>query len=137
MGRLRCRALQQEEEAKEEEEAKKEEPKKDDSDSSSSSSEDSESDCEEGGHTRLTQYSLPPNIHPVRSASKKTKLARAAIVPTMTSIIPDHSYSHSDHSYHTQRRPASSSSNENGVDCLLTPSDSGTITDSDFDLTMK
>lgn len=94
--------------------------------SETSSSEDSESDEEQP--TRLNQYSLPPNIHPVRNPRKMSSkmMNRAPILPTMTSIIPDHSYSHSDHSYHTQRRPASSSSTENGADCLLTPSDSGT-----------
>lgn len=69
---------------------------------------------------------LPPNIHPVRSHIRKVQVNNKCSSIKMASVtsMADHSYSHSDHSYHTQRRP-----NDNAalVDLLgiQTPSDSG------------
>lgn len=68
---------------------------------------------------------LPPNIHPVRSHIRKVQVNNKCSSIKMASVtsMADHSYSHSDHSYHTQRRP-----NDNAalVDLLgiQTPSDS-------------
>ncbi|KAI9556373.1 Myc [Daphnia sinensis] len=92
--------------------------------SSSSSGDESESD--EDPPIMNYQPTLPPNIHPVRSHQMRKMANNKSLVKTMSSssLIPDHSYSHSDHSYHTQRRPVMS-------DHLAMPFDLGAPTPSD------
>ncbi len=96
--------------------------------SSSSSADESESDEDRP----ITHYqpTLPPNIHPVRSHQirKLVNNNNKSLVKMVvsSSLIPDHSYSHSDHSYHTQRRPISSDHMAIPFDLgAPTPSDSG------------
>ena len=100
-------------------------------DAAASSSSDDASDAEDDLRLRRPRpesAALPPNIHPVRSHVRKMassakcsiKAASAASV-----LLPDHSYSHSDHSYHTQRRPDSSAALVADMLGIQTPSDSG------------
>ncbi|XP_057373960.1 myc protein-like [Daphnia carinata] len=79
---------------------------------SSSSSSGDESESDEDPPMMNYQPTLPPNIHPVRSHQMRKMTNNNKLVKTVSSsnssLIPDHSYSHSDHSYHTQRRPVMS-----------------------------
>ena len=89
--------------------------------SSSSSADESESDEERS--PSIYQPTLPPNIHPVRNSSQIRKINSKSLVNKMALASSDHSYSHSDHSYHTQRRPIGS---DMPFDLgAPTPSDSG------------
>lgn len=96
--------------------------------SSSSSADESESDED---RPMIYQPTLPPNIHPVRSHQiRKLQIQNKSLVKMVmsssSSLIPDHSYSHSDHSYHTQRRPINNDLMANPFDLgAPTPSDSG------------
>lgn len=100
--------------------------------SSSSSADESESDEDQMHHYQPT---LPPNIHPVRSHqirkmvgtnNNNKSLVKMMVSSSCSSFIPDHSYSHSDHSYHTQRRPTVSDLAAIPFDLgAPTPSDSG------------
>ena len=114
------------------------------SSSSSSSSEDDDHSDDDSEATPTTPTvmqrrkiatsaaipTLPPNIHPVRSHIRKVQVNNnnkcSSVKASMASLtsMADHSYSHSDHSYHTQRRP-----NDNAALVELlgiqTPSDSG------------
>jgi len=113
------------------------------SSSSSSSSEDDDHSDDDSEATPTTPTvmqrrkiatsaaipTLPPNIHPVRSHIRKVQVNNnnkcSSVKASMASLtsMADHSYSHSDHSYHTQRRP-----NDNAALVELlgiqTPSDS-------------
>lgn len=95
---------------------------------SSSSSSGDESESDEDPPMMNYQPTLPPNIHPVRSHQMRKMANNKSLVKTVSSsnlsLIPDHSYSHSDHSYHTQRRPVLS-------DNLAIPFDLGAPTPSD------
>lgn len=95
---------------------------------SSSSSSGDESESDEDLPMMNYQPTLPPNIHPVRSHQMRKMANNKSLVKTVSSsnlsLIPDHSYSHSDHSYHTQRRPVLS-------DNLAIPFDLGAPTPSD------
>lgn len=104
------------------------------SSNSSSSSSDDESESDDGGcgSSNPIQIHLPAHIHPVRSTSNSHHHARSKLLQStkskhhqssammFMSSSADHSYSHSDHCYHTQRRPVD---HQNGG--ALTPSDSG------------
>lgn len=95
---------------------------------SSSSSSGDESESDEDPPMMNYQPTLPPNIHPVRSHQMRKMANNKSLVKAVSSsnlsLIPDHSYSHSDHSYHTQRRPVLS-------DNLAIPFDLGAPTPSD------
>ena len=96
--------------------------------SSSSSADESESD--EDRPATHYQPTLPPNIHPVRNHQIRKLVnnnkSLVKMVVSSCTLIPDHSYSHSDHSYHTQRRPISSDQMAIPFDLgAPTPSDSG------------
>ena len=90
---------------------------------SSSSGSSSSADESETDEVAMPKFLLPANINPVRShRSKPLKVQQHNHINVHGGQLltaPDHSYSHSDHSYHTQRRPAS---DHHGA---LTPSDSG------------
>lgn len=95
------------------------------SSSSSSSADESESDEERF----IYPPTLPANIQPVRNNQTRKFMSNNKSMIKMTvsscsSLIPDHSYSHSDHSYHTQRRPINN-------DLMATPFDLGAPTPSD------
>lgn len=89
---------------------------------SSSSADESESD--EIGQQQ--QKYLPAHILPVRNTGRKLMMPCKTMMSNkslLTSSPADHSYSHSDHCYHTQRRPlAMDHHHPHGA---LTPSDSG------------
>ena len=93
----------------------------------SSSSSDDNDDSEEESSPMASTASLPANIQPVRYHIRKLAMnSTKCTLQKSTNSLPDHSYSHSDHSYHTQRKPS-----ENCVNDLLgiqTPSDSGKLT---------
>lgn len=89
---------------------------------SSSSGSSSSADESETDEMAMPKFLLPTNINPVRSHRSKPLKTQTHNNNNMGSqllMAADHSYSHSDHSYHTQRRPAS---DHHGA---LTPSDSG------------
>jgi hypothetical protein len=101
------------------------------SSSGNSSSSGDESESDEDRPVMHHQPTLPPHIHPVRSHQiRKLVNTKIKVVmnssPTTTSMIADHSYSHSDHSYHTQRRPVMSDHIPFDLGAP-TPSDSGTF----------
>lgn len=95
---------------------------------SSSSSSGDESESDEDQSMMNYQPTLPPNIHPVRSHQMRKMANNKSLMKSVSSsnlsLIADHSYSHSDHSYHTQRRPVIS-------DHLAIPFDLGAPTPSD------
>ena len=105
--------------------------------SSACSSEDESDDELSTPHPFKAQHQAGHNnnIQPVRGHIRKNAAALASAAASTVSMTTDHSYSHSDHSYHTQRRPtpASQSASDNtttSVADLLgiqTPSDSGEL----------
>jgi len=78
--------------------------------------------------TALSIPTLPANIHPVRNhvRSSKSSSVKASLAASSTSLasMADHSYSHSDHSYHTQRRPNDNAALVADLLGIQTPSDS-------------
>jgi hypothetical protein len=87
----------------------------------SESSSDEESEDEEDDKVQA-------NIQPVRNTQRKNVVAsvKCSLKSPMVNSLPDHSYSHSDHSYHTQRRPQNDNllADQLGIQ---TPSDSGEL----------
>ena len=94
------------------------------SSSCSSSSSGDESEEEDEPTMKKLKPTLPPNIHPVRSSHHVRKLMNAKAVPS----LPDHSYSHSDHSYHTQRRPAAPPTTTTNSSTCYVDANAGTTT---------
>ena len=93
---------------------------KDEMNSESSSDEESEDEDDK----------VQANIQPVRNTQQRKNVlanVKCSLKSAVVNSLPDHSYSHSDHSYHTQRRPQNDNllADQLGIQ---TPSDSGELT---------